>query len=114
MRSPLLASGTLLALAACGPADQPVEQAGFDCGGTHVTASFLRETLVLDFDGRRAELRQTISGSGARFIGTSGDDRVDFWERGATATLTVGDQVFELCSRTGPDLTRSRRLSRKR
>ncbi len=114
MRTFALVAGAALLLGACGPSAQPVPEAGFDCGGTPVQASFLRDKLILDIDGRRAELSRTVSGSGARFIGSSGDDRVVFWEKGATATLIVGETVLPLCARDKPDLTRSRKLSRRR
>ncbi|MBO6782753.1 MAG: MliC family protein [Alphaproteobacteria bacterium] len=114
MRRLAVAAIAVFALAACGPTSQPVSEAGFNCGDTPVHASFLRDSLILDIDGRRAELSRAVSGSGVRFIGGSGDDRVTFWEKGATATLTVGQRVYPLCARTEPDLTRSRKLSRER
>ncbi len=48
-------------------------------------------------DGRAFALRQVAAASGARYGGGAGPDRVQFWNKGSEASLSVGDRVYPTC-----------------
>lgn len=85
-----LLGGGLLAMLHLKPAEQPVNTATFSCDqGKSITAAFYtsRVSLVLS-DGRKEELPQAISASGARY--TNADESFVFWNKGNTAFITEG------------------------
>jgi membrane-bound inhibitor of C-type lysozyme len=71
--------------------------ARFQCGGTVVVARYYRQRAMLDFDGRRLRLAQTVSADGARYTGLTHRQRVEFWTRGDWARLTIGKRTWPEC-----------------
>ena len=108
-----------LGLAACGPAPQPATtpddaapgpapagaqaeaqvRSQFRCGDLLVGALFdnAAQTLTLSLSGRRLQLPQAISASGARYADTSGNE---FWNKGSTAMFTLDGTLQPECVET--------------
>lgn len=73
----------------------------FHCGSTRVEFRLLGEKAQLLVDGRAHALRQAPAASGARYVGGAGPDRVQFWNKGREANLSVGDRVYPTCQAQG-------------
>lgn len=77
--------------------DTTMIDAGFDCGGLPVAATFdnAAETATLSWPDRQLVLPQAISASGARYVDTAGNE---FWNKGDEATLTLVGEAPIQCS----------------
>ena len=71
--------------------------ARFQCGPTVVVARFYRARVMLDFDGRRLRLAQTVSADGARYTGLTHHQRAEFWTRGDWARLSIARRTWPEC-----------------
>lgn len=71
--------------------------AGFDCGGLAVSATFdnVAETATLAWHEGQLVLPQAISASGARYADTDGNE---FWNKGNEATLTLAGNAPVQCT----------------
>lgn len=98
MRTPALLP-LLLVLAACTDRTDGGAAAGipFLCGDTRVVARFQGDAMVLRLDRRDYRLTRQISGSGGRYAGGSGANRIEFWTKGDEAMLTRGGQALPTC-----------------
>lgn len=79
------------------PADGTMIDAGFDCGGLQVAATFdnVAETATLSWPDRQLVLAQAVSASGARYADAAGNE---FWNKGDAATLTVVGETPRQCT----------------
>ena len=92
-------AATICLVAASGAAY--ATEAHYDCtGGTRIAAQFsppgaAKGQVVLTFDGSKSRiiLPQALSADGGRYAG----DGIEFWIKGATATLTRGGAT-ETCA----------------
>ena len=71
--------------------ENPTAIAKFSChGGKTVSATFYSNSVELKLsDGRRLNMPQTLSGSGARYANS--DETFVFWNKGDTAFITEGN-----------------------
>jgi heat shock protein HslJ/uncharacterized lipoprotein YbaY len=78
----------------------PVRTAGFatdfQCGDQRATVSFTQDAMRLEVGGQAFDLRQAVSGSGARYE-VPGDPTTSFWNVGRRATLVVKGRTFPEC-----------------
>jgi membrane-bound inhibitor of C-type lysozyme len=72
----------------------------FDCGGSRAEAHFMYRRMALLLDGKAYALPQAESGSGARYVGSDGPRKIEFWNKGAEATLTFGEKTYPTCVQT--------------
>jgi heat shock protein HslJ/membrane-bound inhibitor of C-type lysozyme len=109
-----IAVSALVACAGPGGTDGSATPAGsivadFQCGAERVTAAFREEALRLTLGAETIDMRQTRSGSGARYEAV-GDPRTWFWNKGRGATLVVRGKEYPECSPAdqGPKTFRAR------
>ena len=101
----LAAAACFALLAACSSSSEettgnvPID-AVFDCGGSRVEAHFMYRRMALILDGKAYALPQAESGSGARYVGSDGPRKIEFWNKGDEATLTFGDKTYPTCVQT--------------
>lgn len=102
----LAAAGLALLAAACSSSPEeatnsaPID-AVFNCGGSQVETHFMYRRMSLLLDGKAYALAQAESGSGARYVGSDGPRKVEFWNKGSEATLTFGDKTYPTCLQAG-------------
>ena len=88
-------------MAACsssnGPTNSDPIASVFQCGRTDVEARFMNRRMALFVDGLAYALQQADSASGARYTGSDGPRKIEFWNKGDEATLTIGDQTYPTC-----------------
>lgn len=99
----LIAAACACALAAgCSSSDEPTNSdptvAIFQCGPAEVEARFMSRRMALFIDGRAYSLQQAEAASGARYTGSDGLRRIEFWNKGDEATLTFGERVYPACT----------------
>lgn len=98
----LVAAACLVLLAACSSSSEeasnnvPVD-ALFDCGGSRVETNFMHRRMAMILDGKAYALAQAESGSGARYVGSDGTRKIEFWNKGDEATLTFGEKIYPGC-----------------
>lgn len=90
------------ALAACSSSSEEATNsdpvaATFNCGGAKVETNFLYRRMALVIDGKAYALHQAEAASGARYIGSDGPRKIEFWNKGDEATLTFGDRTYGTC-----------------
>jgi membrane-bound inhibitor of C-type lysozyme len=101
-----LAAACFALLAACSSSSEeatnsaPID-AVFDCGGSRAEAHFMYRRMALILDGKAYALPQAESGSGARYVGSDGPRKIEFWNKGSEATLTFGDKTYPTCVQAG-------------
>jgi len=94
------------ALAACASSsDEPSNRnpvaAAFRCGESDIEARFMSRRMALFIDGRAYSLQQAEAASGARYTGSDGPRKIEFWNKGDEATLSFGERVYPTCAQTG-------------
>jgi membrane-bound inhibitor of C-type lysozyme len=85
------------------PKQSVVSSATYKCDGqkTIATTYYTNKVALNLSDGRKLELPQTISGSGARYA--NADESFVFWNKGNTAFITENNKTtFENCIQTKP------------
>ncbi len=101
----IVAAVCLALLAACSSSSEEASNsvptdALFDCGGSRVETNFMHRRMAMIFDGKAYALAQAESGSGARYIGSDGARKIEFWNKGDEATLTFGEKTYPTCRQT--------------
>lgn len=78
----------------------PQVRASFRCGDLLVGALFdnTAQNVTLSLPGRKLELPQAVSASGARYADNSGNE---FWNKGDTAMFTLDGKLQPDCIETG-------------
>lgn len=89
-------------LAACSSSSEEATNndpiaATFNCGGAKVETNFMYRRMALVIDGKAYGLHQAESASGARYIGSDGPRKIEFWNKGDEATLTFGERAYGAC-----------------
>jgi membrane-bound inhibitor of C-type lysozyme len=91
-------------VAGCSSSDGPTNNdpitAIFQCGQAEVEARFMSRRMALFIDGRAYSLHQAESASGARYVGSDGPRKIEFWNKGEEATLTFGENSHPTCRQT--------------
>jgi uncharacterized membrane protein/membrane-bound inhibitor of C-type lysozyme len=85
----------------------PARETRFDCGEERVVFAVAPGGTVLRLGGDSIPLREAPAASGARYQGAWRDAPIEFWERGESARLAIGDRVLPECILTPPDLFRA-------
>lgn len=73
----------------------------FICGDQPIRVGFARDGMRLEVDGQSFDLRQALSGSGARYVAI-GDPTTLFWIKGDRGILTVAGTSYPECTPVEP------------
>ncbi len=84
--------------------DDAAKTTRFDCGDKAIGVRMDGKVLVLDMDGVSHRLKPVKAASGARYGGQGPGEmgRIEFWNKGHEATLTIGGKAFPPCTEQGP------------
>ena len=100
-RGTVLIAALCAALAACSSSDEPSNRdpvaAVFQCGEMEAEARFMHRRMALFLGGVAYPLQQAEAASGARYVGSDKTRKIEFWNKGDEATLTVGERTYPTC-----------------